>query len=65
MASSVVVPQRHEKRLFAEPPDLVAAVLFRGAEDSEVLADTVEDPRRGPANRLDPVVVGRDAVHEV
>ena len=61
----IVVAQSHEKRLFAEPPDFMTAVLFRRAQDSEVLSDMVENPRGGPPNRLNPVVVGGDAVDEI
>src|SRR5208337_1112731 len=52
----VVVTQGHEKRLLAEPPDIMTAVLFRRAQDSEVLSDIIENPRCCPPDRLNPVV---------
>ena len=61
----VVVPQGHEQRLFAEPPDFMAAIFFRGAQDSEILSEVVENLRRRSANRLHPVIVGSDAVDEI
>ena len=61
----VVVPQGHEQRLFAEPPDFMAAISFRRAQNSEILSDVVEDPRGCPPDRLHPVVVGGDAVDEI
>ena len=65
MASVLWSRKRHEERLFAEAPDIVAAVFFRCAEDSEILSDVVENPRGRPPNRLNAVVVGRDAVDKV
>ena len=61
----VVVAQGHEKRLFAEAPDFMAAVFFRRAQDSEILSDMVENLRRCPPDRLHPVVVGGNAVDEI
>ena len=61
----VVVAQGHEQRLFAEAPDFMAAVFFRRAQDSEILSDVIENLRRGPPNRLHPVIVGSDAVDEI
>ena len=47
----VVVAQGHEQHLFAEPPYIVSAVPFLGAQDAEVLA---EPPRmRAVARPID------------
>ncbi len=61
----VVVAQGHEKRLFAEPPNFMAAISFRRAQDSEILSDMIEDLGRRPPDRLHPVVVGSDAVDKI
>src|SRR5271165_3869177 len=60
-----MVAQSHEKRLFAESPDVMAAILFCRAQDSEVLSDFIENPRRCAPDRLNPVIVGGDAVDEI
>ena len=61
----VVFPQGHEQRLLAEAADFMPAVFFRGAQDSEILADVIEDFGCGAPNGLDPVIVGSDAVDEI
>ena len=61
----VVVPQGHEKRLFAKAPDFMAAIFFRRAQNSEFLSNVIENLRRCPPNRLHPVVVGSDAVDKI
>src|SRR5690348_1954513 len=40
-------------------------VSFRRTQNSEILAQMVQNPCRGPSNRLYAVVIGGDAVHKI
>ena len=42
----------------------MTAVFFRCAENAEIFAGRIEDARRCAANRLNAIVIRRDAVNE-
>ena len=65
MASVLWSRSAMEQHLLAEAPDIVSAVALLRAEDAEVAVETAEDARGGAPDRLDPIVVGGDAVDEV